>query len=352
MYYTAIIFICIFSMLIVQISIHESNTLDKHTKTLFHLIFSGIALAAFCEWTGACLQGHAQTRILHFEVKLIELSIVPCIGVLFGWIIEERSTKRALFLLFVHAILEFISGLTGFIYKIDVNSVYTHGKFYWIYVIAFIASIVYAVYILLRNVKRYQYNGIRYYFAIAIFLVVGIIIQSIDSRVKIDYVVLSMTATMLYILTLEMVQQTDGLSQLINRRGYENYINHMDECCCIIFLDIDQFKTVNDVYGHSFGDECIRLTSHAIKDVYMKYGKCFRFGGDEFCVILTKKLSEIEKLNHEFFKTIEVIRKHEKRMPYVSLGYVLYNPKTDNIVEKIEEVDQMMYQYKEKHREM
>lgn len=73
----------------------------------------------------------------------------------------------------------------------------------------------------------------------------------------VDYVVLGIALIILYVFTLEMIYQTDELAELINRRGFENYISHIDESCAIIFFDVDKFKEMNDNYGHAAGDKML-----------------------------------------------------------------------------------------------
>lgn len=75
------------------------------------------------------------------------------------------------------------------------------------------------------------------------------------------YVVLGIALIMLYVFTLEMIYQTDELAELINRRGFENYISHIDESCAIIFFDVDKFKEMNDNYGHAAGDKMLHEIS-------------------------------------------------------------------------------------------
>ena len=156
---------------------------------------------------------------------------------------------------------------------------------------------------------------------------------------------------MLYIFTLEMITQTDELTELINRRGYENYISHIEEKCVILFFDVDNFKTINDTYGHALGDKVLSDVGRAIKMQYAKYGKCFRFGGDEFCAVLTKNTNQIEKMNEEFLKTVARLREKESRMPSVSIGYADFNPDSQNIKDAIEEADKMMYRVKEEYKQ-
>ena len=57
---------------------------------------------------------------------------------------------------------------------------------------------------------------------------------------------------------------------------------------CIGIFDIDYFKEKNDTYGHISGDECLRQVSSVIKKCVGGYGSTYRFGGDEFVVIIRK----------------------------------------------------------------
>lgn len=349
-YYTAIIFLNIFAMVIIQTCINHSNTLTESRKKTFYQLFNAIIIAAFCEWFGNYLQGTgSSTRILHIIVKAVELSVAPSIGFFVAWIIEKKKEKQIYIYLIIHAVLEFLSGFSGFIYYVDENSNYIHADFYWIYILAYMVSIAYGIYVVMRNLKRYQYNGGGYFLLVAAFMLTGIIVQLCDSNLKVDYVVLGLASSMLYVLTLEMINQTDELTELINRRGYENYISHVERKCIVLFLDIDNFKMLNDTYGHALGDTILRWTGKAIRSKYAKYGKCFRYGGDEFCVIINQNLEQIDKINIEFFDKLMELREKEKRFPYISVGYAYYDPEIQNIQEIVSEADQMMYQNKKNH---
>ena len=350
-YYTAIIFISIFAMLAIQTCVKISNTLTKRKKRLFYMLFSTIALSAFCEWLGVYLQGTgSSTRVFHIIVKAVELSVAPSIGYFISWVIEMKSEKIVFIGLAVNAVIECLSGVFGFIYYVDENSNYVHAEFYWIYVAAYVISIIYCMYIMLRNVKRYQYNGVAYFLLVIALMFSGIVIQLYDSSVKVDYPTAAMASIMLYIFTLEMVQQTDELTELINRRGYENYICHLESDSVVIFFDVDKFKSINDNYGHAYGDKVLSIIGKTIKNQYARYGKCFRFGGDEFCAILTKNIDEVDRLNQNFIKAMENNRAKESRLPYVSIGYAHYIPGENDIESVVAEADQMMYKDKESHR--
>lgn len=86
---------------------------------------------------------------------------------------------------------------------------------------------------------------------------------------------------------------TDQLTELPNRRGLIDYFEeimsgaHQDiSHCAILFVDLDNFKTVNDTHGHRVGDEVLRTCAARIKNVIGHYGRAARIGGDEFAVIL------------------------------------------------------------------
>jgi diguanylate cyclase (GGDEF)-like protein len=346
-YYTAALFLNIFAMFSIQICVHKSNTLTKNRKDLFIALFNVIIVAGACDWLGNYLQSAGpETRILHIVVKMIELSLAPITGYLVAWIIEKSHEKIVYTMIGINIVLEILSAFFGFIFKVDANSTYVHAKFYFVYVIMYILSLVYCVGVTLQSVKKYQYSGMSYFLSLALFMLTGVGIKMWNSSLRVDYIALGFTSIMLYVFTLEMINQTDELSGLLNRRGYENYVAHAEEKCAVIFFDINDFKYINDHFGHSVGDIIISEAGEDIKAVYAKYGKCFRYGGDEFCVILKDQLDNIDMLNEAFFDAVEQRRKKEPKFPTLSIGYAFYSPGQNNILDVVEEADQRMYEYK------
>jgi diguanylate cyclase (GGDEF)-like protein len=77
----------------------------------------------------------------------------------------------------------------------------------------------------------------------------------------------------------------DPLTGLHNRRSFNKQMNEMT-AYSIILLDIDHFKSVNDEYGHLMGDEVLKFLAELVKKQTRESDMCFRFGGEEFLVLL------------------------------------------------------------------
>ncbi|WP_232525978.1 GGDEF domain-containing protein [Sulfuriferula nivalis] len=117
---------------------------------------------------------------------------------------------------------------------------------------------------------------------------------------------------------LEEMSHTDPLTGLLNVRHFENIITtalysaqRRSEPVTLIYIDIDDFKTINDMYGHQRGDEVLRLVANAIKSVARAEDITVRYGGDEFCMLLSNLRAEqaqeliISRLEHTMTKTLE-----------------------------------------------
>ncbi len=92
---------------------------------------------------------------------------------------------------------------------------------------------------------------------------------------------------------LEKTATTDSLTNTLNRQGFEQIFNRRFEEFsknksqhCILLLDIDHFKQINDTYGHLAGDEVMRTLSEMIMQSTEPNGIVSRWGGDEFLVLL------------------------------------------------------------------
>jgi diguanylate cyclase len=83
--------------------------------------------------------------------------------------------------------------------------------------------------------------------------------------------------------------RTDPLTHLCNRRGFEHAVAeaaHSLTGCALLFLDVDRFKQINDVYGHTHGDEVLREIGNVLRANIRGPDLAARIGGDEFAVLL------------------------------------------------------------------
>ncbi|MFB9760966.1 sensor domain-containing diguanylate cyclase [Ectobacillus funiculus] len=92
-----------------------------------------------------------------------------------------------------------------------------------------------------------------------------------------------------YLSQLQEETQTDGLTGIANRKTFDFVMKdlmHNDIPFSLILLDIDHFKKINDTYGHPMGDEVIKFLATVMPDVIREGDMCFRYGGEEFCIIV------------------------------------------------------------------
>ena len=178
-------------------------------------------------------------------------------------------------------------------------------------------------------------------------------IQLVTFDIRIIYIGVGMCASILYITVMEMIQQTDGLTELLNRISFENdIVSHRKnkKRSMILFFDVDSFKYVNDHFGHEYGDVVLKNIGNAVRETYSSYGKCYRYGGDEFCVILTKSMDRVDALNETFAAKIREIHEKDDRMPCVSVGYAVFHPGTETMKDAVANADQVMYEIKRKRK--
>ena len=83
----------------------------------------------------------------------------------------------------------------------------------------------------------------------------------------------------------------DGLLQIYNRNKFDNDLTSLiqrAEPFHLAFIDVDNFKTINDTYGHDFGDEVLKFISRTGKRVLGEENTLYRFGGEELVAVFTR----------------------------------------------------------------
>lgn len=124
-----------------------------------------------------------------------------------------------------------------------------------------------------------------------------------------------------------------------------------DESVSLIMADVNKFKTVNDTYGHSAGDEVLIAAADMLKASIRSVDMLFRIGGDEFLLLLPRSgCDDIQQVEKRLAtKLISWNRKNEKYGEYhlsVSMGCATWR-KGDSLKAKIIEADNHMYVIKE-----
>ena len=89
------------------------------------------------------------------------------------------------------------------------------------------------------------------------------------------------------------------------------------KCISIVFCDLDNFKPINDTYGHHVGDEVLKIVANKLKETLRKEDTICRFGGDEF-VILIEELDSFEYLDNVLKKINNITQ-----VPYVINGQTI-----------------------------
>lgn len=351
-YYETLIAISICAMLILVVMIKKHILLPKRYKVGAITAALLIIAAASCEYFGTVLNGaEVQYRSLHIFVKFVELSIAPVIPIAYGIALHPVKHLRRLILpLVLHLVIEFLSIWFGIVFYVTADNIYVHSTFYAIYYIAYFLGTVFLVCQTWWLSRRYQNPNRNNLLLILLFVFWGILTEAIDSSLKVVWLSVTIGVILFHTLYSDMISQTDALTELLDRRAYEIKLLHQTKRAVILFADVDEFKIVNDSYGHQFGDFCLTEIGKQMKKVYGRYGLCYRIGGDEFCVILERQLDEVQRLNTDFFHALEKSRETEARIPYVSIGYTPFIPGQMDILESVKKADQIMYETKKKNK--
>ena len=160
---------------------------------------------------------------------------------------------------------------------------------------------------------------------------------------------------------LENLATTDALTRVLNRRGFVDCLTHELSVArrhgvggVLIFVGLDEFKPVNDTYGHAAGDEVLRTVSNLLRGHIRDTDYIGRLGGDEFAILLprsnkrngVRRAEDLDrKLNNAYasWDGKQIALK-------ASCGVHMYAAKAE-VDELLEAADAAMYKIKQERRE-
>ena len=129
----------------------------------------------------------------------------------------------------------------------------------------------------------------------------------------------------------QILAHTDSLTDIYNRYGFDELAERMitknpKTHVVAALLDIDDFKFINDIYGHVYGDRALKSLTDSMKAFFPKNTLLGRNGGDEFCILLPDHTyKEAGELLLQFTKLPKTFSCKGKEYPFfISLGYAEY----------------------------
>ncbi len=138
----------------------------------------------------------------------------------------------------------------------------------------------------------------------------------------------------------------DSLTRVYNQRYYDEHFQDVNNIQAMVVIDVDNFKQINDTYGHDVGDIVLQNIAQTILSCVRKTDAVIRYGGDEFVIIFFSIPADIFKKKLERIRysvSILIIDTHPELRISVSVGGV-YGKDTTKRLFKV--ADNMMYQSK------
>jgi diguanylate cyclase (GGDEF)-like protein len=346
---------------------HKESAQDRLYLAILYINFLLLGLDILSRFDGYASGFYTAANAFGNFVVFLVSPTIPSLWVayvhlqVFG---EERKTKRLhqglVILHIVNAAMVIASQFFGWLYSIDSQNVYHRGPLFFLPVLITVALLFAAFAIVYKNRGRLE----RKKFLSLIFFVVppaaAIILQIsfYGISLMLNGVTLSLLVVFLNLQSDNMY--TDHLTGLNNRKKLDAYLEEKvhsgaeGKSFSAILLDINDFKYINDTYGHDTGDHALKTTARLLKSCLGMDDFVARYGGDEFCIVLDVsgkgELEAIMRKINEYFK----IYNESGPRPYkleLSMGYAAYDRHSRLSAEEfLRKVDMMMYKSKQAHK--
>jgi diguanylate cyclase (GGDEF)-like protein len=244
----------------------------------------------------------------------------------------------------------------GSVFTVDEMNVYARGDSLWMHIVVMYVVLLFSVANFYRSSNMIKGRITQVVLVIVTVPIIGNVIQMFFYGVTVSMPSYVLAAFAVYLILEKDEMQRDNLTNLYTRSYLENRIIHKlstKEFFSLIMIDLNDFKEINDTYGHHTGDEALKKVADLLVENVGVEDEVCRFGGDEFLVIIedTRNIGEVQiKLFEDKFKELNRMnQKYEIKMSY-GLVYVDYKEKY-SVYELLKMVDTKMYEDKKKRKE-
>lgn len=273
-----------------------------------------------------------------------------------GRIAKAKRYLWAIFLL--NAVLTVASLYTGWFFWVDANNIYHRGNYFFVHLIICYSLFVYPIFFVSKNRDKIEK---KYYYTLLLFFVppvIGTVIQAFNYGVSFNWVGMTISLLIIYFNIQNKNLNTDYLTGVYNRLHIDDYlqqkIRNLSEgrTFSLILVDLNDFKHINDQFGHAVGDEALKDAVGILRSCVRQNDFVARYGGDEFIVLLDiDDRSMLEQAVERIHRAVDKFNGQNHR-PYTlsfCLGYDLYDNLSNTDADSfIRHIDALMYDNKKK----
>lgn len=187
--------------------------------------------------------------------------------------------------------------------------------------------------------------------------VFGIVIQFLCYGITSSWISVAISLTFVQMQVYSENISTDSLSGLYNRRYLDRVLANKERLSRLsvygIMMDVNDFKQINDHYGHSMGDQAIRVMGNILSKALPDGGIPIRYAGDEFVALLIcEDPNEVFATMTEINRRLDVFNRSgaEPFKISVSMGYAKLDPSDTETF--LREMDERMYEEKRRYHQL
>lgn len=379
--YTEINLICILILLLLLVKTLHGTGMQQAQRLLLRFFCSNILfLLMDMAWMLGDNHYLPDSRLLHFMISALYFMAVG--ASCYSWFAyseevqqsrfgtNEKCRRAAMLPVLVSFLLTVSSWWTGWCFFVDGENVYHRGS---LYIVMILINYSYIVFTALKAfwrvgwritgrrlaVRGEDYAKRQTNMTLASFIILPFltgILQPFFPEIPLFGVGNMLAVLYVYIDFQDKLISVDPLTQLNNRnqlmRGLNGMMSHWDgrQKLYALLMDVDDFKQINDQYGHVEGDiALVRIARVLKKSAAGKKCVIARYGGDEFIIVCEAETrSEIELLCYKIRNWLASTNAEEKA-PYdltLSIGYAEYEKGMRTAAEFIRAADEKLYQVK------
>lgn len=364
--YAEIIFFCIIVVVVMFLALRSSMSRLANRNILsrlFELVVLTLALNLLMRcFVGAEFPGAALVN------SLVSCGyLVSCLWVIFlswrfvGYTMELDfwNNRRKLLLYAIPGILGsvfvIVSIWTGWAFVIGDDNAYARGPFFAAYLCCCYVYLAWMCLVAGRRafMKRFYADRLLYISlaSFGAFPIVGILVQTLYPDIPGAASAMVISTLLAFLTTQSRMISTDPLTKLNNRNQLNSFLDAKlrqatpDKKFCFFVLDVDNFKSINDNFGHMEGDRALNLVAKILKKTCGPRG-CFisRFGGDEFNLVAMFGARDTPA---DIYVPIrEALALESQSLPYtlsVSIGYAESLGKEEMLPDLFARADEVLY---------